>query len=107
MVEIEGIRSESEWCNAIKKLQAHHPVMSAAIHKKPGERPEYFNHGKVIKPNFFKWTPDLSIENEMMKTMQESFGNQTDIMFRFNIYQNNDKTFIGGIDKQRFKLIFI
>ncbi len=97
IVEVEGSRTESQWREAINKLQNAHPLMRVSVeHQRNEERPIFRNRNKPIEPHFDEWTPDSSIERELEKAFSKQWDHSSGDLFYFRIYQGQNKTFIRG-----------
>jgi hypothetical protein len=74
-VEVEGATTVNEWRAALEAVQRRHPLLSASIHKQPGERPYFVRtQGVPIPLRVEAWTDTLVLHEEMEKELNGSFG---------------------------------
>src|SRR4051812_16402555 len=85
IAEVEGSRTESQWREAIHKLQNTHPLMRVSVEHQSNEgtRPIFRTRDKPIEPHFDQWTPDSSIERELEKAFSKHWNHSSGDLFYF------------------------
>ena len=95
IAEVNGATTLEQWEDALDAIQIRYPLLSASIRKSPGKRPFFEKERGASMPlRIEPLTDSLTLEEEMEKALQESFGDGSGPLTRATLFHARDRSVI-------------